>query len=141
MKQTKNFTLNFYGILFSIAFGLNWIWEVSQTFVFDVSGVSISKMLLFCTFASVIDGIVTAAIFWVLQKLIADINWKFYLSAAGLGALCAVFFEQTAFIFNLWSYDEEMPVLPFLGTGLLPFLQLTILVPAAIRLTLILKRN
>lgn len=128
-------------MLFVVAFGLNWIWEVSQTFAFEMSGVSIGKMLFFCTFASVIDGIVTAAIFWVLQKLIADINWKFYLAAAGLGASSAVLFEQMAFTFDLWSYDEEMPVLPFLGTGLLPFLQLTILVPLAIWLTMRLKRN
>ncbi len=140
--MTKNkFPNRFYLVLFVVAFSVNWIWEVSQTFAFEMSGVSVGKMLLFCTFASVIDGIVTAAIFWVLQKLIADINWKFYLSAAVLGALCAIFFEELAFAFNLWSYAKGMPVLPFLGTGLLPFLQLMILVPAAIWLTLKLKRN
>jgi hypothetical protein len=127
--------------LFAFAFGLNWIWEISQTFAFEMSGVSGGKMLLFCTFAAVIDGIVTIAIFWILHKIIAVVNLKFYLSAAVLGALSAVFFEQVAFTFDLWSYDDKMPVLPVLGTGLLPFLQLTILVPAAIWLTLKLKRN
>ncbi len=128
-------------MLFVVAFGLNWIWEVSQTFAFEMSGVSVGKMLLFCTFASIIDGIITMAIFWVLQKLTAETNWRFYLSAACLGALCAIFFEQMAFTFNFWTYNEGMPVLPFLGTGLLPFLQLMILVPAAIWLTVKLKRN
>ncbi len=131
----------FYAILFAVAFGLNLIWEISQTFAFEMSGVSGGKMLIFCTFAAVIDGIVTVIIFWLMHKFIEDINWKFYLAAAVFGAVCAVFFEQTAFTFNLWSYDKEMPVLPFLGTGLLPLTQLTILVPAAIWITMKLKRR
>ena len=133
--------MKFYGTLFSVAFGLNWIWEVFQTFAFDMSGVSVGQMLLFCTFASVLDAIVTVAIFWVLQKLTVVIGWKFYLFTAASGALCAVFFEQAAFMFNLWSYNERMPVLPFLGMGVLPVLQLMILVPAAIWLALKLRRD
>ncbi len=142
MQNDKNKTLSpiFYGTLFAAAFALNWIWEVSQTFAFDMSGVSVGKMLLFCTFASVIDGIVTVIVFWLLAKFFKDINWKFFLGATVLGAISALFFEQMAFTFNLWSYDEEMPVLPILGTGLLPFLQLTILVPLAIWLTMKLKK-
>ncbi len=122
----------FYLYLFIVAFAVNWIWEVSQTFAFDMNGVSTGKMLLFCTFASVIDGIVTVLIFWLLRKFIEELGWKFFLAAAVLGALTAVFFEQTAFNFNLWSYDEEMPVIPVIGTGLLPLVQLTLLVPLAI---------
>ncbi len=130
-----------YGVLFAVAFSLNWIWEISQTFAFDMSGVSGGKMLLFCTFAAVIDGIVTIAIFWILHKIMAVVNWKFYLLAAVLGASSAVFFEQIAFTFDLWLYDDKMPVLPVLGTGLLPFMQLTMLVPLAIWLKLKLKAH
>ncbi len=141
MKKPENSTLNSYSILFAVAFCLNWIWEIAQTFAFEMSGVSIAKMLLFCTFASVVDGVVTVLIFWLLQRFLKSFDWKFYLAAAGSGALSAIFFEQIAFTFNLWSYGEQMPVLPFLGTGLLPFLQLMILVPTAIWLALKLKRN
>ena len=80
-------------------------------------------------------------IFWILRKIFSEIDWKFYLAAAGLGALTAIFFEQIAFTFNLWSYGEEMPLLPVLGTGLLPLVQLTVLVPLAIWLTVKLKKN
>lgn len=139
-EKSKN-SFSFYAVLFATAFGLNLIWEISQTFAFNMSGVSSGKMLLFCTFAAVIDGIVTIAVFWILHKIFAGVNWKFYLSAAVPGALTAVFFEQIAFTFDLWSYDERMPVLPVLGTGLLPFLQLTMLMPSAIWLTSKLKRN
>lgn len=139
-EKSKN-SFSFYAVLFATAFGLNLIWEISQTFAFNMSGVSGGKMLLFCTFAAVIDGIVTIAIFWILQKLCSRTNWKFYLAAAVFGALSAVFFEQLAFTFGLWSYEERMPVLPVLGTGLLPFLQSTMLVPLAIWLTTKLKRS
>jgi len=57
---------------------------------------------------------------------------KFYIGAAVLGAWCAIGFEWLAFRFGLWSYSEQMVVLPAIGTGLLPFVQLTILVPSAI---------
>lgn len=132
LNKKSKISFTFFGVLFAFAFGLNLIWEISQTFAFEMEGVSGGKMLLFCTFAAVIDSIVTIAIFWILHKIMADVNWKFYLAAAVLGALSAVFFEQTAFTFDLWSYDERMTVLPVLDTGLLPFLQLTMLVPLAI---------
>lgn len=138
-KKIEN-SFSFYGVLFAVAFSINWVWEVSQTFAFDMSGVSIVKMLLFCTFASIIDGIVTVFIFWVLQRFLKKFSLKFYVAAALLGALTAIFFEQMAFAFNLWSYDKEMPVLPFVEIGLLPFVQLTILVPIAIWLTVKLRK-
>lgn len=129
----------FCAILFCIAFGLNFIWEISQTFAFKMGGVSTAKMLLFCALASIIDAVVTMLIFWLLQKVLKRFDWKFYLAAAVFGAVCAILFEKMAFTFNLWTYDEEMIVLPLLGTGLLPFLQLMILVPVAIWIIMKLK--
>lgn len=125
----------FYSGLFVCAFALNWIWEISQTFAFEMSGLSTAKMLFFCTLASIIDGVVTVLIFWLMRKIFEKLDWKFYLVATALGAICAIIFEQFAFIFGLWSYGDKMPVLPLLGTGLLPLAQLSILVPLAIWLT------
>ena len=58
-------------------------------------------------------------------------------SAAGtflfcMGAACAVLFEWFALHLGLWSYGEQLIVVPFIGIGLLPFVQLTLLVPLAI---------
>jgi hypothetical protein len=83
----------------------------------------------------VIDAAATLAI-WVLLKFLTKRHGaKFYLSAAVAGALCAVGFELFALHFGLWSYGEQMIVLPVLVVGLLPFVQLTLLVPLAIWLT------
>ena len=126
----------FYAVLAAVAFGLNWIWEMAQMSVYtaEVGGLW-SKSFLFCTLASVIDAATTMAICALLKFLMKGRDVKFYLSAAISGALCAVGFEWFALHFGLWSYGERMIVLPILGVGLLPFVQLTLLVPLAIRLT------
>ena len=132
----KNSRLIFYGVLSAIAFGLNWIWETGQMFAYGAEGGgSWTKSFLFCTFASVGDAIVTIAIYVFLKFLVKSSGAKFYLCAAILGALCAVGFEWFAFRFGLWSYGEQMIVLPVINVGLLPFVQLTLLVPSAIWLT------
>jgi hypothetical protein len=126
----------FYGVLFALAFGLNWIWENGQMFAYTTeAGDSWAKSLLFCTLASIVDAVVTVLIYVFLKFLIKPIGPKFYLSAAILGALCAVGFEWFAFSFGLWSYSKMMIVLPILGVGLSPLVQLLLLVPLAIWLT------
>ncbi len=140
--EMRNYILNsnrktskraFYVVLFAAAFGLNWVWEVAQMFAYQTE---LNKgwliALLTCTGASVVDAIVTVTIYVLLAQLMKSNQKKFYFGAAVLGALCAIGFEWFALRFELWSYSEQMIVLPVLGTGFLPFIQLTILVPSAI---------
>ncbi len=99
------------------------------------AGDSRTKSFLFCTLAAVGDAFVTVAIYFFLKFIIKPNGAKFYLTAAFSGAVCAAGFEWFAVRFNLWSYGEQMIVLPVIGVGLLPFVQLTLLVPLAIWLT------
>lgn len=132
----------FYPTLLITAFGLNWIWEMAQMFAFEIKpDESLLKVFLFCTLASVVDAIVTAAIYAMLKSLLRLGGAKLYLAAAFSGASFAVFFEWLARLFNLWSYNEKMPVIPFLETGLLPLTQLNLLVPLAIWLAQKFKGN
>lgn len=62
----------------------------------------------------------------------AERRWNAYAAAALLGAGWATATEWLALAFGGWSYTEWMPVVPVLGVGLWPFLQLTLLVPAAL---------
>jgi hypothetical protein len=136
VNYAGNLSLIFYGVLSAIAFGLNWIWQIGQMFAYAAeAGDSWTKSFLFCTLASVGDAIVTIAIYVLLKFLIRLDGAKFYLCAAISGALCAAFFEWFAFRFGLWSYGEQMIVLPIINVGLLPFVQLTLLVPLAICLS------
>ena len=120
-------------VLLAIAFGLNLIWEIGQMFAYQSKpGGGWFETLFFCSLASVVDAAATLAIYVFLRFLMKPDGAMFYLSAAVLGALCAVGFEWFAFRFGLWSYSEQMIVLPVIGVGLLPFVQLTLLVPLTI---------
>lgn len=134
--------LKFYGKLIAISFGLNWIWEMTQMFGYDKKpATSVVESIIFCTLATVIDAVVTLAIYRLLEFFGNHRNRLFYLCAALFGAICAIGFEWFAFRFNLWSYSQQMPILPLFGVGLLPFLQLTLLVPLAIWLTVKIRKN
>lgn len=98
-------------------------------------GESPEEVFIFCTLAAVIDALVTLGINRVLEFFVNRRGALFFLCAGLLGAICAVGFERFAFLFNLWSYSEQMPILPLIKVGLLPFLQLTLLVPLVIWLT------
>lgn len=128
---------NFYCIVAIAAFGLNLIWEIAQMFAYEIKpGETLAGSLIFCASAAVVDALVTVSIYALLAQILKRTNrLEFYFAAAFLGAWCAVFFEWFARFFNLWSYDRKMFVIPLLETGLLPFAQLTMLVPLAIWLT------
>lgn len=122
----------YYLYLASIAFALNWVWEIIQMSAYKSTEGSMIESLFFCTLATVVDAATILAIYSVATFFIDRQEWKFFLATALLGSAFAVLFEKTAFTFGWWSYDEKMPVLPILGTGLLPFVQLIVLAPVSI---------
>jgi hypothetical protein len=58
-------------------------------------------------------------------------RWHIYVTAALLGAGCAIGYEWRARALWRWSYTDRMPIVPLLGVGLWPFPQLMLLVPVA----------
>jgi hypothetical protein len=124
--------------LFVAAFVLNWPWEMLQMPAYvGLAGRSWGETAPVCTLASVGDAGLTLFVYaagalvtrrarWALGG-----GWKVYLFAALAGALCAVVIERAAISAARWSYTGLMP--EALGVGLLPLLQLTLLVPAAFR--------
>jgi hypothetical protein len=124
---------DFYYRLAGVAFVLNWIWEMPQMFAFQTElEKSWLETTLFCTLATIVDVLVILAVCKLAEKFTERRGWIFYLATAFWGALCAAFFEKFAFAFGLWNYNEQMPVVPLLGVGVLPFAQLLILVPLSI---------
>lgn len=131
--EKSPFGAGFYARLFALAFALNWVWEMTQMITFKINPAeSRIKIFIFCTLATVIDALVTIGIYESLKKIGVGNRLVFYSLAAALGAGLAIGFERFAFRFELWEYNEKMPVVPILGTGLLPLAQLTLLVPLAI---------
>lgn len=125
--------------LFVVSFGLNWIWEIAQMFLYKVKPSEMwTHILLYCTLATVIDASVTVASYKLATVFVRNLGqernggWKLYALMALFGAIWAVFFELAASGFGLWSYSERMPLVPVIKVGLLPLLQLTFLMPAAL---------
>jgi len=59
----------FYGVLFAAAFGLNLVWETAQMFAYQTElNEGWLKVFISCTGASVIDAVVTVAIYALSGK-------------------------------------------------------------------------
>lgn len=118
---------------------LNWFWEMIQMPAYnELAGRSWSEALVPCTLATFGDVAITLAIYAVGAVAAGRLRWgmsggwNVYTAAALLGAASATAIEWGALGSGRWSYSESMPIVPVLGVGLWPLLQLTLLVPASI---------
>jgi hypothetical protein len=123
------------------AFVLNWPWELLHTPVYSqMAGRPWRETLPMATVASLGDIAIALAIYGVGALASGDWRWGMcgrwhvYATCALLGAACAVSYEWRALAVGRWSYTERMPMVPLLGVGLWPLLQLTVLVPLAFAL-------
>ena len=138
----------FFLILAAAAFVLNWIWEMAQMPAYtEMAGLSWLATTRRCTVATIGDVAISLAIYsmgavaantvlWGVRP-----RWNIYAFAALSGAVWAVGVEWWAIATERWSYNGRMPITPMVGIGLWPFLQLTVLVPAAIGIAARLARN
>jgi hypothetical protein len=129
----------FYAALALAAFGLNWCWEMAQMSAYaEMARRPWWSTVLPCTLAALGDEAVTLAVCGVGALATGDVRWgmsgkwNVYATAALLGGACAVAYEWNALGSGRWSYTASMPVVPWLGVGLWPLLQLTLLVPVAL---------
>jgi hypothetical protein len=121
--------------LFWIAFLLNVIWETAQLPAFEgMEQIPFWGHLIGGGIATLFDALFICGVYLVLQRARRSPPAT-YLLAAALGSITAIIVEHLALAGGWWSYSDVMPVLPFLGTGLFPFLQLTVLTPLSLRLT------
>lgn len=139
MSTQKASLWTFLPTLSLIAFGLNWLWEMSQMPAYaEMAGRSWQETALACTVAALGDVGLTLAVCglgalaagrlgWAMEG-----SWNVCAAAALLGGACGVAFEWQALAFGHWTYDARMPVVPVLGVGLWPFLQLALLTPVSL---------
>lgn len=130
---------SFFAALLLAAFGLNWLWEMSHMLAYtEMAGRSWRETALTCTIASLGDMLITLGIYAVIalatRRLAWGMNsgWKGYAALALLGAVGAVIIELMGLATGRWSYASRMPIIPILGTGLWPLLQLMLLVPISL---------
>ncbi len=122
------------------AFLLNFVWEFWQApFYRDVPSVPHWQGVKVCSLATVGDTAIALASFWVVAAVAHSRAWvrdpsaRQVLAFTLAGVVVTVIAEWVATeTLHWWTYADQMPTLPWLGTGLLPLLQWVILPPLVV---------
>ena len=129
----------FLAVTSAAAFALNWLWEMIEMPGYaEASGRGWGETAGMCTIATLGDLTMTLSIFAIVALAAGTARWAIqwrwngYLAAAILGALFATGYEWRILAFGPWHYTAAMPIIPRLGVGLWPFLQLPLLTPCSI---------
>ena len=143
MKKPSNFgkILHRLAALFVISALVNLPWEVAQMPLYAEEG-SWLEFVLHCLIPSLGDGFIVILIFcvgWVARgrsDWTDQPNWPAYALMLMTGFSIAVMIEWLGFyVLKRWGYTASMPLLPVLGIGVVPVLQMLILPPLIFRMT------
>lgn len=115
------------GRLVVVAFVLHWAWEATHAVAFAESAGPFLFRLRHCLPMAATDAVWTLGLWALVGGLSASGRpTPRRLVALGiLGALTAILLERSALAEHRWTYNALMPVLPVLGVGLWPVLQMT----------------
>lgn len=122
-------SLRYVILLAVVAFLLHLIWENTQAPLY--SGYqSFSRHFPICFVATFGDVVITLSALAFMRLFKKDISHPAdFLGLAIVGFLIAVVIEQHALLAGKWSYAPSMPIVPILKVGLVPVLQMTLLLP------------
>jgi hypothetical protein len=131
-------------LISGISYGLHQLWESSHIAFYG--GYEHLTGLPITFYATVGDVAYTFAAYFFVALLKRDINWLSKLTGldvaavAFIGFAISLFVEYKALAFERWFYLDSMPIIPFLGVGVSPVLQMTILLPLTFYLARRLER-
>lgn len=121
--------------IFIIASLINYPWEIGQKRFFDADA-SLAEFALHCLIPSLGDGLILLIIYFVGVIVFGKADWSDRPGVAGYGVMLltglvmAIAIEWNAVhILERWRYSSSMPLLPWLGVGLVPILQMLVLPP------------
>lgn len=121
---------------FLLAVPLHLTWEVAQISAYDFPEAGLVKNAIGCFLPSLGDGLMTLMIYWGGWLVFRESHWILspgamgYLFMLAAGLILAVAVEWNAlYRTGAWAYGEEMFLVPGLGVGFLPVLQMLILPP------------
>lgn len=129
--------LAFFGFL------LNFVWEMwAVPFYANIGEARHWDVIWLCSQATFGDIAILLSAFWGAAVVARTRAWALsprplpFAIYLGIGLAVTVVFERLATtILGRWAYAEAMPVLPLLGTGLVPLLQWLLLPPLALSLS------
>jgi len=117
------------GIVCALSFGLNFVWEMLQMPLFRGMGWSPASWAL-CAAASLGDAAFSATMYAVLALRHQDAKWVCARDAhdvlliTAAGVLTSTVGESLGRNLGWWSYSSLMPLMPGLGVGTAPLVQL-----------------
>ena len=131
MKEPDNPTSKSLIIWISlIAFVLNFIWENLHAGLYaEYDYFMKSIYFLGCTLGDVALTFIIYGLVAVVLKdryWIRNFNFRSFVIVLIMAGLVAFVAEWVAVELNFWSYNDKMPIIPFLGIGLSPFLAILI---------------
>lgn len=120
-------------LLAAVAFILNYIWEMLQMPFFAGMSFSDPHAWLICARASLGDGVIVLVIFIFGRLIFKSWNWVYnvslikflYLLFTGLSV--SILIEIISLKYQRWSYSDLMPVIPNIDAGIIPIIQMIIL--------------
>ena len=119
-----------------VFFILNFIWEISQAFLYAPHYVGISGLITVHLRASLGDILIIFVILLLDVIIFSRIfqektgPWRF-LAIFLAGFVLAVLVEKYALANGRWAYNDMMPIIPGLNVGLAPILQM-MLIPSSV---------
>ncbi len=126
------------GAFFGISFVLHLLWENLQAPLFE-GYQSFTQHFWMCFRGALGDLIFMIVIYAVLAVVHRNLFWvadpaayarfSTWVITIALGVAMAVAFEWWALGTGRWSYADGMPLLPGLGVGLVPVLQMFVIPP------------
>jgi len=123
-------------VIFLLAFVLNFVWEFFHSNLYiHYQNKSITQLVLLR--ASLFDAFFVIIAGLLVIKFKFPKNWGIYVFGAGI--VFAIFLEGYALSTGRWLYKDSMPIIPLLGTGLTPTVQLGLL--SYLVLKLVFKTN
>ena len=120
--------------VFMIAVPVNYLWELGQSPLY-LPPSRLSDMLWHCFVASLGDGAIIGLIYGACAILFRERDGYIRMSLPRWGVVLTAnlavgtLVEWAGLRLQRWSYADTMPLLPGLGVGLLPILQMLVLPP------------
>lgn len=108
-------------LIFLTAFGLNFLWESLHSHLYvHYQGSAITQMILLR--AALVDATFITALAILFIKIGYFRRRKWW--ALVIGFVAAALLERFALAHGRWAYNDLMPIIPLLRTGLTPTIQL-----------------
>jgi len=130
-----------------IAFVLNFFWEIGQVGLYAPhfeGAAGLARVHLWASFGDLFLTLFILSLNQAVFKRIfpgKELNRKRIAAMMCAGFAVAVLIEKFALESGRWSYSVLMPVIPFLGIGLMPVLQMTFIPVLALFLGSIKRRD